>query len=46
MQIVVSAAGVAIMISVAALMEWFADAQRASGTTALRAPAVGGGGRG
>jgi len=45
MQIAVSAAGIAIMISVAALMEWFAAAQRASGTTAPRAPAVGGGAR-
>ncbi|MGH7350224.1 MAG: OpgC family protein [Candidatus Rokuibacteriota bacterium] len=41
MQIVVSAAGVAIMIGVAALMEWFAAAQAAGGR-AVRAPATGG----
>jgi hypothetical protein len=46
MQIAVSAAGIAIMISVAALMEWFAAAQRASESTAVRAPALGGGARG
>jgi hypothetical protein len=46
MQIAVSAAGIAIMISVAALMEWFAAAQHASGSTAVRAPALGGGARG
>ena len=38
MQIVVSAVGIGIMISVAALMEWFAAAQRTSGSTAIRAP--------
>ena len=43
MQIVVSVAGIAIMISVAGLMEWFAAVQRASGSAALRAPAIGGG---
>ena len=41
MQLVVSAAGVAIMISVAALMEWFAAAQGASGARALGAPTAG-----
>ena len=45
MQIIVAAVGIAIMISVAALMEWFAAAQRASGSPALPAPAVGGGTR-
>ncbi|HEX7229285.1 MAG TPA: OpgC domain-containing protein, partial [Candidatus Binatia bacterium] len=43
MQIAVSAVGIAIMISVAALMEWFAAAQQASGRPALRAPVMGGG---
>jgi hypothetical protein len=46
MQIAVSAAGIAIMIGVAALMEWFAAAQRGSGSTALRAPVTAGGPRG
>ena len=45
MQLAVSAAGIAIMIGVAALMEWFAAAQRASGGTALRAPMAGKGAR-
>jgi hypothetical protein len=45
MQIIVSAAGIAIMIGVAALMEWFTAAQRASGSTALGASALGGGAR-
>lgn len=38
MQFAVSTAGIAIMISVAALMEWFGGAQGASGGRALRAP--------
>jgi hypothetical protein len=38
MQFAVSTAGVAIMIGVAALMEWFATAQGASGGRALGAP--------
>jgi hypothetical protein len=38
MQFAVSAAGVAIMIGVATLMEWFAAAQGASGGGALGAP--------
>jgi hypothetical protein len=41
MQLSVSAAGIAIMIGVAALMEWFATAQRASGGRALGAPMTG-----
>ena len=41
MQLAVSAAGVAIMISVAALMEWFVAAQGASRGSALRAPTAG-----
>jgi hypothetical protein len=41
MQLAVSAAGVAIMIGIAALMEWFAAAQRSSGGRALRAPIAG-----
>jgi hypothetical protein len=41
MQFAVSAAGVAIMIGVAALMEWFAAAQGASGGRALGAPTAG-----
>jgi hypothetical protein len=45
MQFAVSAAGVAIMIGVAALMEWFAAAQRASGGRALGAPMAGKGAR-
>ena len=45
MQVAVSAAGVAIMISVAALMEWFAAAQGGSRGSALGAPTVGGGAR-
>jgi hypothetical protein len=46
MQLVVSAAGVVIMISVAALMEWFAAAQGASRASALGAPTAGRGARG
>jgi hypothetical protein len=46
MQLVVSAAGVAIMISVAALMEWFAAAQGASRASALEAPTAGRGAQG
>ena len=46
MQLVVSVAGVAIMISVAALMEWFAAAQGASRASALGAPTAGRGARG
>jgi hypothetical protein len=45
MQLVVSAAGIAIMISVAALMEWFAAAQGASRVSALEAPTAGRGAR-
>jgi hypothetical protein len=45
MQLAVSAVGVAIMIGVAALMEWFAAAQSASGGRALGAPTAGGGAR-
>ena len=41
MQFAVSAAGVAIMIGVAALMEWFVAAQGASGGGALGAPTAG-----
>jgi hypothetical protein len=41
MQLAVSAAGVAIMIGIAALMEWFAAAQRSSGGRALGAPIAG-----
>ena len=41
MQIAVSAAGIAIMISIAVLMEWFAAAQRPSGGRALGAPMAG-----
>jgi hypothetical protein len=46
MQLAVSAAGVAIMIGVAALMEWFAVAQHKSGGKTLGAPVAGGGARG
>jgi hypothetical protein len=46
MQFAVSAAGVAIMISVAALMEWFAAAQGTSRGSALGAPTAGKGARG
>jgi hypothetical protein len=45
MQFVVSAAGVAIMIGVAALLEWFAAAHAAGGG-ALHAPRASGGARG
>jgi hypothetical protein len=45
MQIAVSAAGIAIMIGVAAFMEWFDVAQRASGS-AVGAPMAGRGARG
>jgi hypothetical protein len=41
MQLAVSAGGIAIMIGIAALMEWFAAAQRASGGRALGAPMAG-----
>ena len=41
MQFAVSAAGIAIMIGIAVLMEWFAAAQRPSGGTALKAPVAG-----
>jgi hypothetical protein len=41
MQLAVSAAGIALMISVAALMEWFADAQGVSGGSTVRAPTAG-----
>jgi hypothetical protein len=46
MQLAVSAAGVAIMISVAALMEWFVSAQGASRGSPLGAPTAGRGARG
>ena len=46
MQFAVSVAGVAIMISVAALMEWFAAAQGTPGGGALGAPTAGRGARG
>jgi hypothetical protein len=46
MQFAVSAAGIAIMIGVAALMEWFGAAQAASGSRALGAPTAGRGARG
>ena len=46
MQFAVSAAGVAIMISVAALMEWFVAARGASGGSALGAPTARRGARG
>jgi hypothetical protein len=46
MQFAVSAAGVAIMVGVAALMEWFGAAQAASGGTALGAPTASRGARG
>jgi hypothetical protein len=46
MQFAVSAAGVAIMISVAALMEWFAAAQGTPRGGALGAPTAGRGARG
>jgi hypothetical protein len=45
MQLAVSAAGIAIMIGVAAFMEWFAAAQRASGGP-MGAPMAGRGARG
>ncbi|HWO42401.1 MAG TPA: OpgC domain-containing protein [Candidatus Eisenbacteria bacterium] len=45
MQLTVSALGIAIMIAVAALMEWFAGAQRAPGDTAVGAPMAGRGAR-
>jgi hypothetical protein len=45
MQFAVSAAGVAIMIGVAALMEWFGAAQGSSGGRALGAPMASRGGR-
>jgi hypothetical protein len=41
MQFAVSAAGIAIMIGIAALMEWFAAAQRTSEARALNAPIAG-----
>ena len=43
MQLAVSAAGGAIMTSVAALMDWFAAAQAPPGLRAQRAAATGGG---
>jgi hypothetical protein len=45
MQFAVSAAGVAIMISVAALIEWFSAAQGASGGRTLGAPTASRGAR-
>jgi hypothetical protein len=41
MQVAVSAAGIGIMIGIAALMEWFAAAQRPSSGRALGAPMAG-----
>ena len=41
MQFAVSAAGIAIMIGIAAFMEWFAAAQRSSDGKGLRAPIAG-----
>jgi hypothetical protein len=41
MQLAVSVTGIAIMIGIAALMEWFAAAQRSSGGRALRTPIAG-----
>jgi hypothetical protein len=46
MQVAVSAAGVAIMIGVAALLEWFVAAQGGSGGSALGAPTASRGARG
>jgi hypothetical protein len=46
MQFAVSAAGVAIMIGVAALLEWFVAAQGGSGGSALGAPTASRGARG
>jgi hypothetical protein len=46
MQLAISAAGVAIMIGVAALMEWFAATQGASGGRALGVPTASRGARG
>jgi hypothetical protein len=46
MQFAVSAAGVAIMIAVAALLEWFAAAQGTTGSSALGAPTASRGARG
>jgi hypothetical protein len=46
MQIAVSAAGIAIMVGVAALMDWFDAAKALSVARSLRAPAAGGGARG
>lgn len=46
MEVAVSVAGVVIMISVAALMEWFVAAQDASRGSAVQAPTPGRGARG
>ena len=46
MQFAVSVAGIAIMIAVAALLEWFGAAQDASGGSALGAPTASRGARG
>jgi hypothetical protein len=46
MQFAVSVAGVAIMIGVAALLEWFAAAHGASGGSAVRAPTASKGAQG
>ena len=46
MQLVVSATGIAIMIGIAALMEWFAAAQRSSGGRTLGTPMPGRGAAG
>jgi hypothetical protein len=43
MQFIVSVAGIAIMIAVAALLEWFGAAQDASGGSAVGAPTASGG---
>jgi hypothetical protein len=42
MQLAVSAAGIAILVAVAALMDWFAAARAGAGRVPQRAPAAGG----
>jgi hypothetical protein len=42
MQLVVSAAGIAILVAVAALMDWFAAARAGAGRLPQREPAAGG----
>jgi hypothetical protein len=46
MQLAISATGIAIMIGIAALMEWFAAAQRPSSERAVGAPMAGRGASG